>query len=579
LNPAWWTILGIAPTDDVRSVKRAYATRLKACRPEDDPQGFAQLREAYDAILSRLTSAAKKPVLQSVDLSAEVAPQPAPQRPMVGFRPAHADSEEQAEKPPVAAKPVAAVPHVVDQPPLPKPVVGFQPAHAHSKAHAEKPLSAVKPIVAPPRINQPPPAAILRPLAHPSSGPHAPLSPPVTRPVPRVTATAVRPSPHEVAGEILEEARRRDGRWSGFAAWLLDQEDLVSLDFKIAASEAVLHRIAAEGAPCREAMDALAQFFEWDDYRNTRQPTTADVLVAQARLRVSEGEFAKWLNAASNNRNSAVRTLKTVRKLGDGRRARLMASLLINRRRVLQALRVATSRYGEAVLPAVLGEKTMKFWYRVLAPLPNPLQLALIIPAGMVTAILVVTLWSINVGDVPMAVSLPLWVATLMAAAFVGTDVLGLGIRLWMWRCLPYVRRKLQAHAEALHLQSVPVQLWTVCVLVFEGAAGWWWPKSFPDWPFYAFVIFTSLGVFKERRTLYGCALATLGASVLFKLFVDDGKVPFVVLPATLWGGRMLHEWLLRPFPRMRAKRETIVLVAGMTTGLICLVLAGLHIQ
>lgn len=531
MNPVWWTILGIAPTDDVRSVKRAYATRLKACRPEDDPHGFAQLREAYDAILSRLTSAVKKPVLESVDMSPEAAPQPGP---------VHAGSEEQAEKPPVVAKPVVGAPHVVDQPS---------------------------------------PAVIVRPLASPSAGSRAPLPPPVMRPAPRVTATAVRRSPYEVAGKILEEARHREGRWSGFVIWLHDHEDLISLDFKVAASEAVLKRIAAEGAPCREAMDALAQFFGWDDYRNTRQPTTANVLAAQAKLRVSEGEFAKWLDAASNHHNTAVRTLKTVRKLGNGRRAWLMASLLINRSRVLQALRVATSRYGEAVLPATLGEKTVKFWYRVLAPLPNLLQLALTVPAGMVTAILVATLWSINVSDVPMAASLPLWVATLMATALLGMDFLGLGIRLWIWRCLPYVRRRLQVYAEALHLQRVPVQLWVACVLVLLEIVGWLWPQSFPDWLFYTFVIFMSWGVFKERRTLYGCALATLGASVLFKLFVDNLKIPFVVLPATLWGGRMLHEWLLRFFPRMRARPEAVVLIAGITIGLVCLLLAGWHMQ
>ncbi|WP_137939660.1 J domain-containing protein [Chitinivorax sp. B] len=43
-----WQILGIDPTPDVREIKRAYAKRLKITRPEDDPQGFQQLRDAYD---------------------------------------------------------------------------------------------------------------------------------------------------------------------------------------------------------------------------------------------------------------------------------------------------------------------------------------------------------------------------------------------------------------------------------------------------------------------------------------------------------------------------------------------------
>lgn len=44
-----WDTLGLAkPTSDIKSVKRAYAARLKLTRPEDDPAGFMALREARD---------------------------------------------------------------------------------------------------------------------------------------------------------------------------------------------------------------------------------------------------------------------------------------------------------------------------------------------------------------------------------------------------------------------------------------------------------------------------------------------------------------------------------------------------
>lgn len=44
-----WKTLGLdGPTDDLKTVKRAYAARLKVTRPEDDPQGFMELREALD---------------------------------------------------------------------------------------------------------------------------------------------------------------------------------------------------------------------------------------------------------------------------------------------------------------------------------------------------------------------------------------------------------------------------------------------------------------------------------------------------------------------------------------------------
>lgn len=42
-----WDMLGIGPTVDVRTIKRAYAQKVKICHPEDDPDGFRKLQEAY----------------------------------------------------------------------------------------------------------------------------------------------------------------------------------------------------------------------------------------------------------------------------------------------------------------------------------------------------------------------------------------------------------------------------------------------------------------------------------------------------------------------------------------------------
>lgn len=44
----YWQILGLAPTEDRKSVKRAYSTLLKQTRPDDDPEGYQRLREAFD---------------------------------------------------------------------------------------------------------------------------------------------------------------------------------------------------------------------------------------------------------------------------------------------------------------------------------------------------------------------------------------------------------------------------------------------------------------------------------------------------------------------------------------------------
>ena len=44
-------LLAIAPTDDTRAIKKAYASRLKVVRPDDDPIAFQSLRDAYTLAL------------------------------------------------------------------------------------------------------------------------------------------------------------------------------------------------------------------------------------------------------------------------------------------------------------------------------------------------------------------------------------------------------------------------------------------------------------------------------------------------------------------------------------------------
>lgn len=43
-----WSILGIQPTEDKDKLKKIYRTKLAGVNPEDDPEGFMELRQAYE---------------------------------------------------------------------------------------------------------------------------------------------------------------------------------------------------------------------------------------------------------------------------------------------------------------------------------------------------------------------------------------------------------------------------------------------------------------------------------------------------------------------------------------------------
>ncbi|MCM5558061.1 hypothetical protein [Pleomorphomonas sp. JP5] len=62
-----WSILGIEPTDDERAILRAYAKSLKACRPDDDPEGFQRLVEAREEAMRLSARLAADPVEDSED--------------------------------------------------------------------------------------------------------------------------------------------------------------------------------------------------------------------------------------------------------------------------------------------------------------------------------------------------------------------------------------------------------------------------------------------------------------------------------------------------------------------------------
>lgn len=53
MTQSCWELLGIEPTSDEKVIKKAYAALLKQNKPDKNPEGFKQLREAYDEALNQ----------------------------------------------------------------------------------------------------------------------------------------------------------------------------------------------------------------------------------------------------------------------------------------------------------------------------------------------------------------------------------------------------------------------------------------------------------------------------------------------------------------------------------------------
>jgi hypothetical protein len=74
-----WEVLGIDQTADERSIKRAYASKLKVTRPDDDPTAFQLLNDCFQHALAQARHSASAAPAQPVEQEIVMAPAPAPQ--------------------------------------------------------------------------------------------------------------------------------------------------------------------------------------------------------------------------------------------------------------------------------------------------------------------------------------------------------------------------------------------------------------------------------------------------------------------------------------------------------------------
>lgn len=67
-----WEILGIAPTDEIRLIRRAFAEKSRECHPEEEPEKFRALQEAYRAAMRAARSrASSAPQMEKAEESEE----------------------------------------------------------------------------------------------------------------------------------------------------------------------------------------------------------------------------------------------------------------------------------------------------------------------------------------------------------------------------------------------------------------------------------------------------------------------------------------------------------------------------
>jgi len=61
----FWNTLGIEPTNNKKAVKSAYAKKLKQHKPEQDPQGFQKIKEAFDQAIQYCKDYSDRPPPQA----------------------------------------------------------------------------------------------------------------------------------------------------------------------------------------------------------------------------------------------------------------------------------------------------------------------------------------------------------------------------------------------------------------------------------------------------------------------------------------------------------------------------------
>jgi len=338
-------VLGLPLDAEVPAIKRAYALKLRKHRPDEDPEGFQRVHEAYLACLELVrrrppvpapTQPPREPASSeaSAGLPQVEAEGPALADPSMAVTPAMEEPGAPADPVRLAPTPesVLAPPHArradsgdapPEDPAIASPVVpphGLTPRS--SSAHADGGGRPLDPVATPGADPVPP---LLPPGPRPSADPPRPLDPilqrepskpdlpprPPARPAARPASDRPVPAPVQIRfslDDFLAEVFRRDAEGAAaMQGWLRGHEALYSLGLKQALTLPLLQALIQNSRTLSpDCLRVLLEFFGLDQVGPRQAQLEHAVQGLQARA-MTNWKLAPWQDGLARKGQRARR--------------------------------------------------------------------------------------------------------------------------------------------------------------------------------------------------------------------------------------------------------------------------------
>lgn len=415
MSAAWaFHCLQLSPDADLRTIRRRYSELLKINRPEDNPQGFQQLRAAYEICLAFAREGAEQRELPAARDSAagpalqNEAEQHATERPAVALA---------AGLPDDSANAVDAI-DVVD--------AGTPAQDCDAAIEAHPPEPAPRPRTSPTFIEV-------------DNLSEAELA----------RAPAMRPAA-AVVDELLHVDARADT--DAVARWLVQCPEVLSLVTRDAVELELLHRMTGGARLSVRGLEVLGATFGWRQLGFERRllqqglaPAQLDTVLQGLGQARAEAEFTAHLAAGKALGNAGSWNFGAEGQLRDlqrlhakrGETPRFAQALLPGRvDRAYRLIQLYTQRYGASSALQIFGREATAFWTS-LHP-ENGINRRLYRLRLSQVSLIVLLLYLV----LPLAYLFP---STLSGAQKL--DALGQWSEAWLLRIWPIVLAVVTAHA------------------------------------------------------------------------------------------------------------------------------------